>query len=176
MECGDNKSKDKGLILSYIKENLPLVIVIIFGSILTSWVWWIWGIVYLGYSIIALLLYMKFICLYCLCYKTRSCHDGYHIIASRLFEPRKGKIFYTQFKRYVPVVYPIWFIPVPAAFYVLMTRFSWLHLGFVIIFCISGFVILPLLSQNQCRKCTNGLYCPRLVKETKREESLVKEF
>jgi len=164
MECHENNEVKRVSPFSYFKENLPLLIIIFFGMLIVGKIWWVWGGIYLLFSITALLLYMKFVCLYCFCYKTQSCHDGYHIIAKRLFKPGKGKSFYRQFKRYVPVVYPIWFLPVPAAIYVLITQFSRLFFGYVIIFSIFGFIILPLMSKNQCTRCKNGPNCPRVVK------------
>jgi hypothetical protein len=77
---------------------------------------------------------------------------------------RKGEVncFSEKFKRHIPVIVPLWLIPVGAAAVVLVSEsFSWWLLGMVIAFALDAFVILPLMStKHGCRECPQREDCP----------------
>jgi hypothetical protein len=75
--------------------------------------------------------------------------------------PKEGKSFAGQFKRNAAVLYPVWILPPVAGVYLSIVRFSWPVLALTILFCLHGFVILPIVSQqHNCKHCDNT-DCPR---------------
>ena len=173
MECREHNKTTKLSLLFQVLENLPLIIVIIFGILITTQLWWVFGVLYGFYSIIGLILFMKHICPYCSHYRHKTCPAGFHIITTRFFFPKDGKVYNNQYKRFIPVVYPIWFAPLPAALYLLFISHSVIIILYLFIFCLVGFIILPLVSKNQCRKCKNAPYCPRRNKQTKKLNKII---
>lgn len=169
MECIENKNVKKSTPVLYIIKNLPLIIIIISGTLITGSVWWGFGIFYGVYSIAALIIFMKCICPYCACMANASCTSGYHLIVSRFFRPKEGKTYYYQFKHYILFLYPVWFIPPPAGIYFLFREVSWLMISYLVIFSITGFLILPIASKSMCRECGNACNCPRMRKERKKK-------
>jgi len=165
MECKENRKPGKTSIFIYLLENLPLLITIFSGLLITINLWWGLGILYGGYSIAALLVFMKYICPYCACYNNNSCPSGYHLISSRLFKPDNGKVYNQQYQLYVPFLYPIWFAPPFIGVIQMIGGISWIMVVYLIVFCVTGFVVLPLASRKICGKCDNARECPRMRKK-----------
>jgi hypothetical protein len=154
------KSKSTGALL----ENIPLALLITLGCLLSFIAWWPLGIIYMLYTVIALPLFIAHVCPYCSsCYRD-TCPSGYHLIAKRLFRSVRGKHFRNQFKRYTPLLYPIWFLPPVTTVVLLVSRFSWPVLTILVLFSFTGFCVIPLASKKLCGECTNARSCPQAVK------------
>jgi signal transduction histidine kinase len=121
--------------------------------------WWPLTLVYLGYCLLSIFLFIALICPYCCNYHTRSCPNAYHLLS--VFEPKKGRKFADQFNRYVYVTFPAWFVPPAIGLYLLIADFSWLVLVLVVLFGLFGFVVVPRLSRDVCASCKNARNCPR---------------
>lgn len=117
-----------------------------------------WG--YLAYCLFSILGFIKFICPYCLRYHIRTCKSGYHVFAG-IFSPKDRSKFGMQFKRYVAILYPVWFVPPLVGVYLLVTDFSWLVVGQLLVFCLVAFVFLPYISgEHSCSDCEQASECP----------------
>lgn len=166
MECSENDKGKKSSPLFYLVENIPLILIIIFGILITGSVWWGFGILYSGYSIAAMLIFMKFVCPYCVNFNSRFCMSGFNIIAFKLFHPVEGKTYHRQYKHYVPFLYPVWFVPpLAGGAYLLFRQVSWIMIVYLLIFSFTGFVLLPLRAKKQCRHCSNACNRPRMQKK-----------
>jgi hypothetical protein len=104
---------------------------------------------------------MIFVCPFCRFWGTDSCPCGYGQIAARLRGRQPGDRFNGKFKKHIPVIVPLWFLPLVAAAAVLVREFTW---GLVILsaaFVLDAFVILPRFStQHGCRDCPQREGCP----------------
>jgi signal transduction histidine kinase len=142
-----------------LRENGKLVVLYGLGAVVAGLLWWPLALIYLGYCLLSILLFIALICPYCGNYHSRSCPNAYHLLS--IFRPRKGRKFADQFNRYVFVTFPAWAIPPIAGLYLLFTDFSWLLLALVAAFGLFGFVVFPYVSRDVCATCKNARNCPR---------------
>lgn len=150
-----------------IIDNLPYLVMILTGALLFRvsldggvWAWPAAGL-YLAYGIAGALWIMLFVCPYCHFYDTRLCPCGYGKIAARLRARKDGDRFARQFRKHIPAIVPLWFIPPIAVGFSLWHDFSWLLLGLLVVFAINSFVILPLVSKKYgCADCPQKENCP----------------
>lgn len=140
-------------------ENAKLVVLYGLGAAVMGLLWWPLALVYLGYCVLSILVFIALICPYCGNYHTRSCPNAYHILS--IFRSKQGRKFADQFNRYVYVASPAWFLPLAVGLYLLIANFSWLVLVLVILFGVFGFVVIPLISRDVCATCKNAKNCPR---------------
>ena len=157
-------------------NNLPYAAMIVLGtavlflSIPSALSRWVVAVVYLIYGIAGIFWIIVFLCPFCRYYGTRSCPCGYGQLAARL--RRKSEIedlksqtpadcFDKKFKRHIPVIVPLWFIPVLVGVITLIGAFSISLLVLLIIFAVDAFVVLPLLStKHSCKECPQRDTCP----------------
>jgi hypothetical protein len=148
-------------IWTILLENGSLALLFALGTSLTTWVWWPLGLVYLGYCILSVRLFLAWVCPYCSHYAARTCPSAYHLIPVKPAQPKPGKTFVGQYKQNVAVMFPVWLSPPVAGLYLLITRLSWLAVVITALFCLHGFMILPYISrQHNCKYCDNT-DCPR---------------
>jgi hypothetical protein len=148
-------------------HNLPYVLMIVLGAAVLLWSLnsLAWGPVmaagYVLYGLAGAVWIMVFVCPFCRFWDSRSCPCGYGRIAARLCERQPGDRFHEKFKRHIPVIVPLWFLPLVAAVPVLVRGFTW---GLVVLsaaFVLDAFVILPRFStQHGCRDCPQREGCP----------------
>jgi len=155
---------------SYTQElinNLPSIAMAVLGMAVfvagfESFAWrWIAAGAYLIYAVAGAFWIMIFVCPYCRYWNTRSCPCGYGRIASRLRSKQSGGCFNEKFKKHIPVIVPLWFIPIFAGVPVVIRSFSWLILALLVIFALNAFVVLPLYSKKHgCKECPQREVCP----------------
>jgi len=164
---------------SHIQElinNLPYIAMIALGTAvlflsISVALWrWVAAVVYLIYGVAGVFWIIVFLCPFCRYYDTRSCPCGYGQIAARLrrkseIENLKSPIpadcFDKKFKRHIPVIVPLWFIPVVVGVIALIGAFSISLLVLLIIFAVDAFALLPLLStKHSCKECPQRDSCP----------------
>ena len=69
--------------------------------------------------------------------------------------------FAEKFKRHIPVIVPLWFIPAGIGGYALWQSQTPLLIGLVAAFVIDAFVVLPLVSRGHgCADCPQKDDCP----------------
>jgi hypothetical protein len=160
-----------------LSNNLPYIAMIALGTAvllvgIDTMLWkWPAAAAYLIYGAAGVLWIILFLCPFCRYYDTRSCPCGYGQIAARL---RKRKsldpaqhdatpqdCFDEKFKKHIPVIVPLWFIPLLVGVPVLVTSFSLILLVLMVVFALDSFVILPLFStRHGCKECPQQDSCP----------------
>ena len=125
----------------------------------------IWGwaaaSAYLMYSVAGIFWIMMFVCPHCMRWNTGSCPCGYGWVAARLRKRRGGDHFKEKFKKHIPVIVPLWFIPVLAGAALAVRSFSWPLLVLLVVFALDAFIVLPLYSSKRgCADCPQKDSCP----------------
>jgi len=161
---------------SYTQElinNLPYVAMTVLGAAVfivgfESLAWrWVAAGAYLTYGIIGALWIMIFVCPYCGYWNTRSCPCGYGRIAAKLKEKKSNGCFTEKFKKHIPVIVPLWFIPLLAGAALAIRNFSWVLLVFLVMFVLDAFVVLPFFStKHSCKDCPQRDVCPWMKRKT----------
>ena len=137
-----------------LMNNLPYVAMILLGS---SIIWaasdtgfwrYVLGGVYAVYGALGAFWIILFVCPYCQLYGTGLCSCGYDRVASRLRPKKDGERFARQFRRHLPLIVPLWFLPLIGGIIGLLGEFSWPFAGILLAFAINSYVILPLVSRQ----------------------------
>ena len=158
-------------------DNLPYIFMTILGAMVfiigleTSTTKWLLAGLYVFYGIAGALWIIIFVCPYCHYYDTRACPCGYGQISAKLCKVRDQSRFIEKFKKHIPVIIPLWIIPIVAGIVFLFQNYSLALLLLVVLFAIDAFLILPLLSRKYgCAHCPQKDTCPWMRKETKHTE------
>lgn len=141
--------------------NVPSSLTYALGLIIFLYVGVMFGLLYLIFTILALVLFLKFVCTYCPSYGSKHCPSGYGRIAARLFKKGDVARFPQMFKRYIPFLSLIWIFPILGSAVLLLRELSAFFVALTVSFIIVGFVILPLFHRYyECRDCPNREKCP----------------
>jgi hypothetical protein len=147
-----------------VAETAALAAMYVLGLAVAWLVWPPLSLLYLAVILASNLLFMARICPYCRHVEAMNCHSGYHHVA-RLFRPQADRTFARQFQRNVAVMYPVWGLPPLLGIYGIArglgSGFEWGLLAAVVLFCLVGFVLLPVASQKTCAGCATAEECPR---------------
>jgi hypothetical protein len=148
-------------------DNLPYMAMIVLGAAvlwvgLSDGLWrWLAVILYGAYGVAGSLWIIYFVCPYCRFYDTRLCPCGYGRIAPRLRARQAADRFAEQFRRHIPVIVPLWFIPLIAGIVTMLHGVTWLPAILLAAFAMNSFVVLPLLSRKYgCTNCPQKQTCP----------------
>jgi hypothetical protein len=148
-------------------NNIAYIVMVLLGAAILvagyngSMGGWISAIAYLAYGIAGSVWIMVFVCPYCGYFDTRSCPCGYGHIAPKFRSKETVECFDEKFKKHIPVIVPLWFIPVVASVVPLIRNFSLPLLILLIIFAVNAFIILPLVStKHGCKECPQKETCP----------------
>jgi hypothetical protein len=126
------------------------------------------GVAYLLYGAVGSFWIMIFVCPYCRYWNTRACPCGYGRIAARFRAKESVECFNEKFKKHIPVIVPLWFIPVLAGVPLAIYSFSWLLVALLVVFALDAFVVLPLVStKHGCRECPQRDSCPWMGRKGK---------
>lgn len=152
---------------SILVGNLPYVVMILLGATTIALglrlLWWTWiaASVYLAYGVLGALWIILFLCPHCPNYGDRSCPCGYGILSAKLRRKGELALFRRQFRRHIPVIVPLWIIPVVISGVVIRSSFSWPLAILLAAFVVESFVILPLVSKRHgCDRCPQREACP----------------
>ncbi len=155
-------------------NNVPYLAMIVLGTVIfvAALGGSAWGptaaAVYLAYGLMGALWIMIFVCPYCGYWNTRSCPCGYGHIAARFRKKKPIECFSEKFKKHIPVIVPLWFIPVLVGVPLVISSFSWTLLVLLVVFTLEAFVILPLVStKHGCKECPQNFSCPWMKNKTK---------
>jgi len=117
--------------------------------------------VYVVYGVVGTLWIILFVCPYCGYWGTRACPCGYGWIAAKIRARQTDSCFTDKFKRHIPVIVPLWFIPVVIGIPLLVRNFSWGLLILLVVFALEAFVVLPFVSaKHGCKECPQVDTCP----------------
>jgi hypothetical protein len=160
--------------LHEIIDNIPYFVMTILGAVilliaLKYSIWgWLVGVLFCLYGVIGTVWFIIFICPYCHFFDTRACPCGYGQIAARIRPKRDGDRFNEKFKRHIPIIFPLWVIPVIVGGVSLFFIYSNWMMFLIIVFIINSYVILPLISrQYGCAHCPQKETCPWMGSKTK---------
>jgi len=148
-------------------NNVPYTAMIVLGTVILAvgvghpiWRWTCAGL-YLMYGVAGAFWIIIFMCPYCRYWNTRACPCGYGRIAGKLRERKAEDCFNEKFKKHIPVIVPLWFIPVLAGVFLVVCSFSWPLLVLLVVFALDAFVVLPLVStKHGCKECPQRDTCP----------------
>ena len=150
-----------------IVNNLPYTAMTLLGGAIfvigfANPVWgWVCANVYVIYSVAGAFWIIVFLCPYCERHGTMCCPCGYGRIAARLRPKADVSLFREKFKKHIPVIVPLWFIPVIAGVVFAIRSFSWLMVILLVAFALVSFVFLPLFSKrHSCGNCPQKELCP----------------
>ena len=148
-------------------NNLPYMAMIVLGTAIFvlgfgSLKWGsITGGAYLAYGAAGAFWIMIFVCPYCRYWNTKLCPCGYGRIAAKLRGKKTVDCFDDKFKKHIPVIVPLWFLPILAGVPLIIRSFSWTLLALLIVFVLDAFVVLPLVStKHGCKECPQKDSCP----------------
>jgi hypothetical protein len=169
--CNKAKPVQEYTHLQEFIDNLPYIVMAVLGAFVlimgveASPTKWLFAGLYVFYCIVGTLWIIIFVCPYCHFYGTRTCPCGYGRISAKLRKIRDQSHFVKKFKKHIPVIIPLWIIPLVAGIIFLLNKFSLALLFLVILFAIDAFVVLPLLSRKYgCAHCPQKSSCPWMSK------------
>jgi|YelNatPaOPRAMG01_1025707.scaffolds.fasta_scaffold11470_7 hypothetical protein len=122
---------------------------------------WLGAIGYVLAGLAGAVWIMVFVCPHCAFYDTRRCPCGYGKMAARLVPKGQGHCFAQKFKRHIPVIVPLWLVPVLCGAVSLTQAWSGAVAGLVTAFAVDAFVVVPLISRKHgCTDCPQREGCP----------------
>ena len=152
-------------------DNLPYMIMTTLGAVillitLGYGLWgWLAAILFILYGIIGTVWFIIFICPYCHFYDTRACPCGYGQIAAKVKAKASIEQFNEKFKKHIPIIFPLWILPVLVGVISLIYNFSSLVLILIILFIIDAYILLPLVSRIYgCAHCPQKDDCPWMIR------------
>ena len=155
-------------------NNLPYIAMIVLGTAIfvvgfDSLLWrWIAASTYLIYGVTGVFWIIVFMCPFCRYYDTRSCPCGYGSIAARFRKKQPAHRFDEKFRQHIPVIVPLWFIPIVIGIPLAVSSFSMTLLALLVAFAVDSFVILPLVStKHGCKDCPQRDSCPWMRRKAK---------
>jgi len=148
-------------------DNVPYLLLIVLGAAVVScgpadgpWRWLAAGL-YATYGVAGAIWIICFVCPHCGFYDTRLCPCGYGQVAPWFRKRAANSDFARQFRKHIPVIVPLWFIPLIAGGISLVRDFSWGVLVMLFAFALNSFVVLPLVSRKYgCSACPQKGTCP----------------
>ncbi len=148
-------------------DNLPYILMTVLGALVfiigsdARTAKWLFAGLYVFYGVAGALWIIIFVCPYCHYFNTRACPCGYGQISAKLRKVRDQSRFIEKFKKHIPVIFPLWIIPVVAGIIFLFKDFSLSLLVLVVLFTVVAYLILPLLSRKYgCAHCPQKSSCP----------------
>lgn len=179
--CDKHRPRKEYTHLQEFIHNLPYILMTVIGGAINvigfklSILGLLLAGVYIVYGIVGALWIIFFICPYCHYYDTRACPCGYGKIAAKLREKNCEHKFAEKFKKYIPIIVPLWIIPVIEGIIFLTIDFDRLLFIIIITFIVNSYIILPLLARiYSCGHCPQKSDCPWMGKETSKVAILAK--
>jgi hypothetical protein len=142
-------------------DNVPTLLLFILGFLIMNQLSTLVAVLFAIYELISVVWFWAKICPYCHHYGTQACPCGYGSISSALFRRKDPNSFQKVFKRNILIVFPNWFVPLAIAIYLLIAHYTKEVLILTIIFSLTGFIIIPVISKLVgCKNCEIKEDCP----------------
>ena len=175
-DCKKAKPEKEYTHLMEFIDNLPYFVMTLLGAsvlILSTrdgTLGWMLAGSYVLYSFTGAFWIIIFVCPYCHFFDTKSCPCGYGQISAKIRKVQDQSRFIEKFKKHIPVIMPLWIIPLVAGIIFLSKNFTFSLFSLVVLFVIDAFLVLPLLSRKYgCAHCPQKDTCPWMNKEAKLE-------
>jgi hypothetical protein len=132
---------------------------------------WLTATAYVVYGFVGTLWIIVLICPYCRYYGTRSCPCGYGQLAAKIRPRLADDRFAEKFRKHIPVIVPLWFLPLAAGVPAVIKSFSWAMFALLAVFVVESFVLLPVVStQHACKDCPQKGNCPWMRRKSCKEK------
>ncbi len=161
--------------LHTVLANLPYTVMVLLGASIVGMALegsgsaWIAAGAYVVYGVAGAFWIIVFLCPYCRSYGQRSCPCGYGRASARLRPKGDTRLFGQKFRQHIPVIVPLWLIPVVVGAVRILSCFSWLLAVLLGVFVLEAFVLLPLLSsQHGCSSCPQRGVCPWMARRLRK--------
>ena len=144
----------------YLWDNTLYIATGLIGAWICLQVHWVLAVVQLAASVLGPIWIMARVCPSCLLYGSSACPSGYGLVSSRLVERGDPDRFREVFNLHVTAVAPMWFIPIGAVVYLLVTgeTVPWLV---TVVFILVAFIGVPLKARYYtCARCPKRSDCP----------------
>ena len=168
--CDKYRSDKEYTQLETFLDNLPYILMAIIGAAININIFKfsipgiVFSLIYIGYCAIGAIWIMIFICPYCHYFNTNFCPCGYGQIAAKFREKNPEIMFLEKFKKHIPVIIPLWIIPLIEGLIFLILDYNFTLMILVIAFTINSFIILPLLARIYgCGHCPQKNDCPWMI-------------
>ena len=149
-----------------VLDNVPYAVMGMLGAVILSrWNGWAAG-AYAAYTVAGAVWIMWFVCPFCHYYNSRACPCGYGIVAAK-FRPWGGaNRFAEKFRKHIPVIVPLWIVPVAAGGVMLWRSFDRTVLWLLVAFAVDAFVVMTLMARLYgCGHCPQNADCPWMIKQ-----------
>ncbi len=155
-------------------NNIPYMAMTVLGAAVFAFTFGdsIWGTLtaaaYVVYGAAGALWIMVFVCPYCRYWDSSACPCGYGIITAKFRSKAAVDCFDEKFRKHIPVIVPLWFLPILAGLPDVIRNFSWALLALLVLFAVDAFAILPLVStKHGCKECPQKESCPWIIVKSK---------
>ena len=170
--CTKAKERNDYTHAQEIIDNIPYMVMTLLGAAIImigldlSWLGIVLGSLFILYGIAGTIWFIVFICPCCNFYGTRNCPCGYGQLAVSFRSKQKEEDFKGKFRKHIPVIVPLWIIPIVAGGIFLYQDFSIVIIILMILFAIDSFLILPFVSRKYgCAHCPQKDTCPWMKKK-----------
>jgi len=171
LDCSRHRPVREYSSFQELADNVPYLLMGLCGSALLlagfgpTLSGWLAAGSYFAYCMAGAVWIMIFVCPYCQYHGTRSCPCGYGQISAKLAPKHEENRFAAQFRKHIPVIVPLWAIPLIAGIVFYMQHRSQVVLVLLIVFVLDAFVLLPLVSRLYgCGHCPQKTDCPWMIK------------
>ena len=158
--------------------NIPYAVMVFIGTTIIAYAYGLTVLAftaafgYLIYGVIGAFWIMIFVCPFCAFYANKGCPCGYGMISAKIVKKNGRNCFPDKFRRHIPVIVPLWLIPVICGGIALWNSFSWMFTGLVLVFIIESWIILPIVSvKHGCVDCSQKDKCPWMVRSAQKEHN-----
>ena len=153
---------------SYVIANTPYALSAVLGFFVLLPIHWAVAALELVAVVAGPLWMMRTVCPHCRHRSSVDCPSGYNRLSARLAPPGDPARFPEAFRRNIAAVFPIWFLPVAGAAYIVATG-GVPPIVPLALFVALSFVIIPLKARlYNCRRCASRGECPWGIKAAKR--------
>jgi hypothetical protein len=147
-------------------ENIPYAAMVLIGSAIFllgfgfTFAGWLSAALYATYGVIGTLWIIVFVCPYCPNFGS-ACFSGHGEISAMFMQKKDQHKFASEFKKNIPVIIPIYAIPMLAGIAFFGLSLSYLVLLCAIVFAVNSYALAPLVSKKfACSKCSVKDECP----------------
>ncbi|MCU0799919.1 MAG: hypothetical protein MUC62_09665 [Candidatus Thermoplasmatota archaeon] len=165
--CSRKKEQQDYTHLQELTDNIPYILMVLLGSLILlvgldlKLVGIVLSVSYVIYGTLGAFWIIWFVCPYCNFYGTRSCPCGYGQFAVSFRSKQREEDFKGKFRKHIPVIVPLWIVPVIGGIVSLLFDLSVIVLVLMVLFILDSYIILPLVSKKYgCAHCPQKDTCP----------------
>ncbi len=142
-------------------HNIPLFSMYVIGTFIIGIYCLYCSIGFIFYIIFSNIVFMITICAYCPHYGSNTSLCGYGLITKYFTTRKRPKEFKAQFKKFIIVLFPVWFVPLIVGLILIYNSFTLLNSVLLIIYIIVAFGIVLIVSRSEsCKTCKHREQCP----------------